>query len=234
MKLNNRYEIILLCILSVVGLITACSEDEHSNVEMSSMTTSETAEATEDKTPIDPLDAYREESTNIVPIGVDAIFDDSDTGISYSVRVTSVEFSNNYNDLGIGFSDIDGYLFDLGQISADGYAEDGYTFMSVSFEVMKESDSSTIQSDPYRSYFSLSDSSIFQENIEHCEMILAGFNQPSETKLPEEDMRYFMQLSETGNIVQCNMVYMVKTTDNPIIVSVRYFDELIMFSLEVE
>ncbi len=223
----------LLCFLSIVGITTACSIDMNTYSELSSLETSESPVVSEEeKIAIDPLIEYRAESNNYVPFGNEAILDDSETGISYRVRITSLEYSNNFNELGIQPSDIDDYLFEIGNISAEGFAEEGYTFMMVSFEVAKETDSSTEQSDYYLKYFSLSDSSLFQNDVEQCERILVGFTQPDETRADEEDMKYFMHLTDVGSVVQCSIFYMVRDTDQPIVLSVRYFDDIVMFSLE--
>ncbi len=229
-----RCKSIFLCSLIIIVLVTSCSKERSLYNALSSDSVSNSTMTSSDKTPNDPYEIYREASSNIVPIGVSVVFADSDIGVSHSVRIQSVNRSDNLSDLNIELSNIDDYILESGIVSNQGQATGYYQFLAVTCEVTKESDSSGLASDDNRRLFSLSNANIFSDELEPCEMMLAGFIQPDVSKLPEDKRKYMIRITEVGDTITCTIVFLVKDIDSAAIMSVARGDNTILFSLQEE
>lgn len=229
MRFSKRHAVFLLCFFFSICYTTACTKERYIYSELSSSSVSELPEATEEIA-VDPLESFR--NLSFTPIGVAATFEDSDTGVSYSAKVLSVLQGSSLNDIEIGPECLDSYLFDVGHVSIGGDASDGYEFLAVKFEVELISDSSNLDQDDIRGLFTLSNSNIFDNSLNPNEIILAGFDQPEESKVPGDKSKYMIRIGEPGNTIECTIIYLVSDIDSVSLLSVAYGNTTIMYSLK--
>ena len=94
------------------------------------------------------------------------------------------------------------------------------------------SDSSNLDQDDIRGLFTLSNSNIFDNSLNPNEIILAGFDQPEESKVPGDKSKYMIRIGEPGNTIECTIIYLVSDIDSVSLLSVAYGNTTIMYSLK--
>ena len=226
----------LLCICIIIVFLSACTtaSELHQILSQDSQINETMDSVFESDNRFEQNEIYREAGNNLVRFGESASFTEENTNISYDVCVLSVERGDSLTQLHIETSCIDQYLFDNGHIDLEGNTLLGYDFLVVKFRVSSSQGATTSTTGRNDIAFSLSDSILFNDELEACEMIIAGFKQPSETMLSEDRKQYYMRFLEEGEVAECAMIYLIKNTDNPTRISVCSYGSLIMFSLVEE
>jgi len=156
------------------------------------------------------INAVKNAKGSVIPMGSPVVFTNSECGLSHEVRFVGVHVASDLKEAGID-----------SRFIADNFVDDaesppaGQDLLIIDVQITKvvQGTPNEYITDPEQlEEFSLSNGFILNSEFESCASEMIGFVQPEESRLPDENKIFFTNISNEGDTIDCQLVYLADSS----------------------